>query len=143
MRFWKFSTLLFLLIFLGYYYIVLIIREEENEMIFSGFILGFIFLLFLIICFISFRTESRLYKKSNSFNSFRLTFCSIGIFIFAIATHLFLFYRDSAPLYLEAGQDLDFNFIHLELREDNTYKFTNGSALGNSYSRGKYVRNDQ
>lgn len=67
---------------------------------------------------------------------------SILIVFVAFGMHIYFAIRDSSNVVLEAEQDFDLNHIKLELREDETYKFTNGSALGNSYSRGNYIKND-
>lgn len=56
--------------------------------------------------------------------------------------HIYFAIRDSSSIILEAEQNFDLSHIKLELRQDETYKFTNGFALGNSYSRGSYIKND-
>lgn len=142
MKVWKFLVLLILLIYSGWYYIILTIENEDNDFIFAGFVISFFAILFLIISAISLRIEYKLFLKRQSLITFKLTSCSAIIFLIACGVQIFLSCRDLSNVTLDAGQDLDFNFIRLELREDETYKFTNGSGLGSSYFRGKYSRED-
>ncbi len=142
MKNWKSILLFVLIIFISIKYFALTIECQDNDFVFAGFILGFYLILFLILVALVVNIEIKKYKVLRDLKVFKLTTISFLLIIAAIGTHLFFSVRDLSNVNLEAGKDLDFNFIHLELRDDGTYKFTNGSGLGNSYFRGDYSRND-
>ncbi|SDM30587.1 hypothetical protein [Chryseobacterium taihuense] len=142
MKNWK-SVLLFLLIvFVTVQYFVLTIEYQDNDFIFAGFIIGFYLLLFLIFGAIALNIELKKYRISKNLRVFKLTTISILIVFVAFGMHMYFVVKDSSNIVLKAEQNFDLNYIKIELREDKTYKFTNGSALGNSYSRGNYIKND-
>lgn len=142
MKLWKHMLLLSILLLIAVKYFALIIEYADNDFIFAGLIIGFYFLLFFIVSGIIFRIEYTLYRKCSDFKVFKLTFVSLIIFVSGIGLHLYNELRDASDVIVEAERNFDLNYIKLELREDNTYKFTNGSVLGNSYCRGDYIRRD-
>jgi hypothetical protein len=142
MKLWKCILLLSILLLVAVKYFALTIEYADNDFIFAGLIIGFYFLLFFIVSGIIFKIEYAVYKKYSDFKVFKLTFVSLIIFIFGIGLHIYNGLKDTSDIIIEAGQNFDLNHIKLELREDNTYKFTNGSVLGNSYCRGNYIRKD-
>jgi hypothetical protein len=142
MKIWQFLLLFSIIIYSGCYYIILTIDYDTNDFIFGGLILGFLLLLFLSAACIAIRKEYKLFSLNNSLMSFKLTFICLIFFSVGLGVHIYLIIRDSSEVVFEAGQNFDLNNIKLEFREDETYKFTNGSALGNWYCRGNYVKND-
>ncbi|MGD1319625.1 hypothetical protein [Chryseobacterium sp. 2R14A] len=142
MKSWK-SILLFILIILATVkYFDLTIEYQDNDFIFAGFIIGFYLLLFLIFGAIALNIEFKKYRLLKDLKVFKLTTMSILIVFVALGMHTHFAVKDSSNIILEAEQNFDLNHIKMELREDKTYKFTNGSALGNSYCRGNYIKND-
>lgn len=49
--------------------------------------------------------------------------------------------RDSSPIILQAEYDGGYNGVRIDLRENKTYKITDGSALGGTCYRGNYTLN--
>jgi len=142
MKLWKCILLLSILLLIAIKYFALTIEYADNDFIFAGLIIGFYFLLFLIVSGIIFRIEYTIYRKYSDFKVFKLTFVALLIFVAEIGLHLYIELKDTSDVIIEAGRNFDLNHIKLELRENNTYKLTNGSVLGNSYCRGDYVRKD-
>jgi len=142
MKNWKSIILFFLIILVTIKYFSLTIEYQNNDFIFAGIIIGFYLILFSIFVGMALNIELKKYRDSKDFKVFKLTSISVLIVFITIGMHIYFAIRDSSDVILEAGQDFDMNYIKIELREDETYKFTDGSALGNSYSRGNYIKND-
>lgn len=142
MKNWKQILLFLLIVFVTTQYVVLTIEYQDNDFVFAGFIIGFYLLLFLIFGAIGLNIELKRYRVSKNLKVFKLTTMLILIVFAALGMHIYFAVRDSSNVVLEAEQNFDLNHIKIELREDKTYKFTNGSALGNTYSRGNYIKND-
>lgn len=142
MKNWKLILLFILIVFVAIQYFALTIEYQDNDFVFAGFIIGFYLILFLIFVAIALNIEYKKYKVLGELKAFRLTLISLLIMFFAFGMHLYFAIRDSSSVVLEAEQNFDLSHIKLELREDETYKFTDGSALGNTYFRGNYSKND-
>lgn len=142
MKNWKLILLFILIILVAVKYFILTIEYQDNDFVFAGLLIGFYLILFLFFVIIALNIEYKKYKALKTLKVFRLTSVSLLIIFFGIVMHIYFTIRDSSSVILEAGQNFDLNHIKLELREDETYKFTNGSMLGNSYWRGNYFKND-
>lgn len=142
MKNWKLILLFILIVFIAIQYFALTIEYQDNDFVFAGLIIGFFLILFLIFTAIALNIEHKKYKVLRDLKVFKLASFSLLIVLVAIGMHIYFAIRDSSNIILEAEQNFDLSHIKLELRQDETYKFTNGFALGNSYSRGSYIKND-
>ncbi len=142
MKNWKSIILFFLIIIVTIKYFSLTIEYQDNDFIFAGIIIGFYLILFLIFSGIALNIELKKYRDLKKIKVFKLTTISALIVFFTIGMYVYFAIRDTSNVILEAGQNFDLNHIKIELREDETFKFTDGSVLGNSYYRGNYIKND-
>ncbi len=130
------------LIIVGLYISIRLISTADESFIFDFFpylIAGFIFLVIFIY---------NLYKDlceffdSNRIKSFLSTFIGLFFIVLIFGINYKLDLRDSSPIIIKAFYDGGYNGVGLELREDNTYKITNGSGLGGEDFRGTFKIND-
>jgi len=137
------SILIFsLLIITGIYYICFSLKTADNTFIFDGVIYFILILLFIVFFTITFKHDFKTFKVSKSYKSFFFTAIGTLIIILNIGCQLYLASRDSSEIILKAFYNGDFNGSSLEFRKDGTYKFGNGSGLGESTQRGNFSVND-
>jgi len=134
--------ILFLSVITGIYYLYFSIKTADNTFIFDGVIYFLLIILFIVFFTITVRNDFNNFKISKKYKSFLFTAIGIIIIILNIGSQLYLSSRDSSEIILMAFYDGDYNGSSLEFRKDGTYKFSNGSVLGESIQRGKYSIND-
>lgn len=126
----------------GFYYLSWTIRNADSEMVFDGFIYGFLLLIFLIFLGFSIKKDYKSNKiKHNWLNFIPSTFGIILLISFGV-TELVLIMRDNSPVLLSANYNGDFNGARFEFRNDGTYKFVNYAGVGAEYFRGNYTLED-
>lgn len=131
-----------LLVITGIYYLYFSIKTADNTFIFDGVIYFLLILLFTVFFAITIKNDFKSFKVSKNYKSFLFTIIGFLIIIINIGCQLCLSSRDNSEILLKAFYDGDYNGSSLELRKDGTYKFGNGSGLGESVQRGKYSIND-
>ncbi|GGG55330.1 hypothetical protein [Epilithonimonas arachidiradicis] len=134
--------ILFLSVITGIYYLYFSIKTADNTFIFDGVIYFLLIILFIVFFTITVRNDFNNFKISKKYKSFLFTAIGILIIILNIGCQLYLSSRDNSEIVLKVFYDGDYNGSSLEFRKDGTYKFGNGSGLGESIQRGKYSIKD-
>ena len=130
--------ILSLLVISGIYYLYFSIKTVDNTFIFDGIIYFLLILLFIVFFTTTFRNDFKTFRVSKNYKSFLFTVIGTLIIILNIGCQLYLSSRDNSEILLKAFYDGDYNGSSLEFRKDGTYKFGNGSGLGESIQRGSY-----
>ena len=118
------------------------IGEIDNTFIMDSIInfgLEFIFIVFLIWTIFKDRND---YRKNNIWTAFLPTIIGF-IIIIGFESTLYIFdLRDKSPVKFSCvSKIVDFNGVHIDFREDGTYKLDN-YCFGSNFYRGKYSMHD-
>lgn len=126
----------------GIYFLYFSIKTADNTFIFDGIFSFLLIILFIVFFTITIRNDFKNFKGSKQYKNFLFTTIGALIIILNLGCQLYLSARDSSDIVLRAFYDGDYNGSWLEFRKDKTYKFGNGSALGETILRGKYTIHD-
>jgi hypothetical protein len=118
------------------------IAYADSESIFEAFTLFVFILVFTGTFLFNLVRDSKNFKLSKKSVAYSSTCIGVFCVLVMIVTQLSLMSRDSSPVILHVSNDGGFNGCGFEFREDGTYRFFNGSALGVDYFRGTYVLTD-
>lgn len=131
---WQYILILIFGFILNYKLII----DADNEFIFGGVIIGFIFFAFLLVLLWININDIKKYKITKSKLSYTPSILGLFVIISLVVTNSILKSRDNSPILIQAGFDGGYNATWFEFREDGTYKFVNSGGIGASYFRGKY-----
>lgn len=119
-----------------YYVVYLIIERDTVEIFDSQLILLLFYILFLFLNFIV--EVIKIFKTKSIFS---LTTTAIGLLSISslYLTNYIIDLRDSSPIVI-SSKNID--GVFLDLREDKTFKFTEGNWASIKYSRGNFYIKD-
>jgi hypothetical protein len=127
---------------IGGFILYKIIKDADNTSIVDGILLGGLILIYVWIFFANIHYDRKKYRLTFSKISFLPSIIGTILFLSFIITQLLLDSRDSSKILLQANKDGGFNGCGFEFREDGSYKFFNGSGLGEDCFRGRYAIKD-
>lgn len=119
-----------------------LIIDADNEFIFDGMVLGFIFFVFLLVLLWININDIKKYRITKSKISYTPSILGLLVILSLVVTNSVLKSRDNSPILIQAGFDGGYNGSWFEFRVDGTYKFVNSGGIGASYFRGTYKIND-
>ncbi len=119
------------------YYIIYLIIERDTVEVFDPQL--FLMIFYILFLFINFIVEIIEVFKTKSFFSFTTTLCGTVSIFSLILTNYIIDLRDSSPIIIKLK---NIDGVFLDLREDKTYKFSEGNWGGVKSSRGSYYLKD-
>jgi hypothetical protein len=124
---------------MGGYTLRYLLEKEDDEFLGDVFVLVPLLVVYLVCFAWAVFRDSREYQKTGGIISYLATFTGLFLILLLFSANYLITLKDTTPTILFGALANGTPGLFIDFREDGTFKLGNGSLLGVSYQRGRYI----